>query len=76
MKKNTETAKIPMINPVSYTHLESGTRTFYLTGTSAKNVEITAQRVTEPHENEKGYYQIGKRWYHICLLYTSCSCQQ
>ena len=44
---------------------ESGTRTFYLTGTSAKNVEITAQRVTEPHENEKGYYQIGKRWYHI-----------
>ena len=44
---------------------ESGTTTFYLTGTSAKNVEITAQRVTEPHENEKGYYQIGKRWYHI-----------
>ena len=26
---------------------ESGTTTFYLTGTSAKNVEITAQRVTE-----------------------------
>ncbi|MEI3191820.1 MAG: hypothetical protein V8S36_06220 [Lachnospiraceae bacterium] len=26
---------------------ESGTRTFYLTGTSAKNVEITAKRVTE-----------------------------
>ena len=44
---------------------ESGTTTFYLTGTSAKNVEITAERVTEPHENEKGYYQIGKRWYHI-----------
>ena len=44
---------------------ESGTTTFYLTGTSEKNVEITAQRVTEPHENEKGYYQIGKRWYHI-----------
>lgn len=44
---------------------ESGTRTFYLTGTSAKNVEITAQRVTEPHENENGYYQIGNRWYHI-----------
>lgn len=44
---------------------ESGTRTFYLTGTSAKNVEITAKRVTEPHENENGYYQIGNRWYHI-----------
>lgn len=44
---------------------ESGTRTFYLTGTSAKNVEITAQRVTEIPEDETGYYQIGKRWYHI-----------
>ncbi len=44
---------------------ESGTRTFYLTGTSAKNVEITAQRVTESHEGETGYYQIGNRWYHI-----------
>ena len=44
---------------------ESGTTTFYLTGTSAKNVEITAQRVTEPYENEKGYYRIGNRWYHI-----------
>ncbi len=44
---------------------ESGTRTFYLTGTSAKNVEITAQRVTEIPEDETGYYQIGNRWYHI-----------
>lgn len=44
---------------------ESGTRTFYLTGTSAKNVEITAQRVTEIPEDKTGYYQIGNRWYRI-----------
>ena len=44
---------------------ESGTTTFYLTGTSAKNVEITAERVTEIPEDKTGYYQIGNRWYHI-----------
>ena len=44
---------------------ESGTTTFYLTGTSAKNVEITAERATEIPEDKTGYYQIGNRWYHI-----------